>query len=300
MLDWNDLRYFLAVAETGSTRAAGQALRVSQTTAARRIAALEEELGLTLFERRQSGYTLTPVGETLLDRARQVSDAAADFVDAAASEGREVSGTVRLTTGDIYAMTVLAPILRRLHESYPAIRIEVDTSEDVLDLAAGAADVALRSSKAMPDGAGLVGRRIADDPWTLYCSRAYAEEKGIPRSRAELLRHDFVGGGGAKAWPHYREWLQKHDLEGRVSMHHGSATGMLSAVRAGYGLAVLPMFVAEREADLVRCLPPRNDDMAGIWLMTHERLRHAPRVRAVLDFLARELKDATREIARAA
>lgn len=289
MLDWNDLRYFLAVAETGSTRAAGQSLGVSQTTAARRIAALEQRLGLSLFERRQAGYRLTPAGEALVPQARQVGDAASEFAAAAAAQTRDISGTVRLTTLDIYAVTVLAPILRDLHEAYPEIRIEVDTSQEIRDLAGGAADVALRSSKS-PAGGGLVGRRIADDPWTLYCSRDYADAHGIPRTREQLLRHVFIGGGGERIWTAYRDWLRRYDLEGAVAMHHESGTGLLAAVRAGFGLAVLPDFIGRHEPDLVRCLPPRADDGSGLWLLTHERLRHTPRVRAVLDFLAAELR----------
>ena len=91
MLDWNDLRYFLAVAEGGSTLAAGRALRVSQTTVARRIAALEEALGLHLFDKRQAGYTLTAAGEALLDRAREVEASAERFAEAAASQSRDTS-----------------------------------------------------------------------------------------------------------------------------------------------------------------------------------------------------------------
>lgn len=289
MLDWNDLRYFLAVAETGSTRAAGERLRVSQTTAARRIAALEEALALTLFERRQSGYRLTPAGEALRDHAERVRAAADELSAAAAAQSREVAGSVRLTTTAIYAVTILAPILRDLHAAFPDIRIEVDSSEEVRDLAGGAADVALRNSN-NPTGAGLVGRRIADDPWTLYCSRSYAERNGIPRSIEDLRDHVFVGGGGGKIWLAYRDWLRKYDLEAAVAMHHESATGLLSSVRAGFGIAILPAFVADREADLIRCLPPRPEDRVGLWLLTHERLRHTPRIRAVLDFIADALK----------
>ena len=92
MMDWNDLRYFLAVADQGSTLAAGRALRVSQTTVARRIAALEEALGLPLFEKRQAGYTLTPAGEELVDRARQVEAATEGFTEASAALARDTSG----------------------------------------------------------------------------------------------------------------------------------------------------------------------------------------------------------------
>src|SRR6476661_8297791 len=160
MLDWNDLRHFLAVARTGSTLAAGRALRVSQTTAARRVAALEAELGLALFERRPGGYRLTPIGEALVEKAESVEASALLFADAAASQSREVSGTVRLTLEEIFAVTLLPPILRDLHDAWPGVRIELDTSEELRDLAAGAADVALRSVD-QPSGAGLVGRRLA-------------------------------------------------------------------------------------------------------------------------------------------
>jgi DNA-binding transcriptional LysR family regulator len=288
MFDWNDLRYFIAVAETGSTLAAGRALRVSQTTVARRVAALEEAIGLTLFERRQAGYAPTPAGEALLDQARGVEAAAGALGDAAAAIGREASGIVRLTTLEIYAVTVLAPILRDLHEAHPAIHIELDTSEEARDLAGGAADVALRGSNA-PSGGGLVGRRVAHDPWTLYCSRGYAEANGVPRGRAELARHPLIGGGGDKVWGRYRAWLKQHGLEGNVAIHHDTMTGLLAAVRSGFGLAVLPSLVAENDPDLVRCLPPIDGDESALWLLTHERLRKTPRVRVVMDFVGDRL-----------
>ena len=295
MFDWNDLRYFIAVAETGSTLAAGRRLRVSQTTVARRLAALERALGVVLFERRQAGYAPTPAAEALLDQARSVQAAAAALGDSAAAIGRDASGTVRLTTLEIYAETILLPILRDLHSAHPAIQIELDTSEEPRDLAAGAADVALRGSNG-PTGAGLVGRRIAPDPWTLYCSRAYAEAHGVPRTRAALAGHPFIGGGGDKVWRRYRAWLERHELAGSVAIQHASVTGMLAAVRSGFGLAVLPSFVADREPDLVRCLPPIQGDPAALWLLTHERLRHTPRVRAVMDFLGDRLMRLARQV----
>lgn len=288
-MDWNDLRYFLAVAETGSTLGAGKRLNVSQTTAARRIAALERALDLSLFERSRVGYALTPVGDALLESARAVELAATDFAEAADSQSRDISGTVKLTTLDLYAETILPPILHRLRNEYPAIRIEIDESQEARDLAGGAADVAIRNSKE-PKGGGLIGRRIADDPWTLYCSRSYADAHGVPRSEDALSDHVFVGGGGGNFWPAYLQWLRENDLEGSVAMHHATATGILSAVRAGVGLAVMPSFFADRDPELIRCLPARPEDDSGLWLLTHERLRNVPRIRAVLDFLAKELK----------
>jgi DNA-binding transcriptional LysR family regulator len=224
MLDWNDLRYFLAVARAGSTLAAGRELRTSQTTVARRIAALERALGFPLFEKRQAGYALTPAGEELLDRAEQVEASAARFADAAAAHSREVSGTVRITTEEIYAVGLISPFLRDLHDRYPDIMIELDTAQAVRDLGSGEADIALRSSSE-DQPSGLVGRRLGVDDWTLYCSREYAARNGAPASVEELRHHAIVGGGGGNLWRHYQAWLRSLGLEDQVAMHHASSTG---------------------------------------------------------------------------
>jgi DNA-binding transcriptional LysR family regulator len=174
----DDLRFFLAVARTGSTLAGAKALKVSQTTAARRVAALEEALGLQLFERRQAGYVLTPRARRWWRRRRKWSE------PRGLSRGRGGAGArgerdVRLTTVEVYATTLLPPLLKALREAHPRIRIELDTTEVPRDLAAGEADVALRGG-APVNAPGLVGRRIAPDPWTLYCSRAYADATACP------------------------------------------------------------------------------------------------------------------------
>jgi DNA-binding transcriptional LysR family regulator len=287
MFDWNDARVFLAVADGGSTLKAARALRVSQTTAARRIGALEEALGVPLFERRPAGYALTDAGRALLPMAEAVGRAADALAAAAAAERRDVRGVVRVSTANIFGTTVMPAILRDLHDAHPAIRIELDTHDDVRDLGAGEADVALRACK-QPEGAGLVARRIGDDIWNTYCSRDYAARHGAPTRRAELPGHAIVGGGEPGVWRYYREWLARNGLDGAVAMHYDSSVGLLSAVRAGMGLAALPSFIAEQDPDLVRCLRGEPSGR-GIWLLTHERVRHAPRVRAVMQFLGDRL-----------
>lgn len=284
MLDWNDLRYFIAVARRGSTLAAARMLRTSQTTVARRIAALEQALAIQLFERRQAGYILTPAGNALLDRAAQVEKAADAFSEASGALVRDTSGTVRITTQEIFAVTLLAPILRELHESHPEILIELDDSQDFRDLGEGEADIGLRS--AVGDlGSGIVGRRLCDDEWTLYCSRDYAAKHGVPRTRNQLRKHSFIGGGGPKLWRAYSAWLHDLGLDDRVIMHHASATGMMSAIRSGHGIAVLPRIVADADPDLIQCVPPKAGHGRVMWLVTHERVRRTPRVRVVIDFL---------------
>ncbi len=294
MLCWDDLRFFLAVARTGSTLAAGRVLKVSQTTAARRVAALEEALGLHLFERRQAGYALTPSGEALVAEAEAVERAAGAFEAAASAQSRDVAGVVRLSAVEIYAATLLPMLMKELRELHPKIRIELDSTETKRDLSAGEADVALRGGYPPEDG-GLVGRRIARDPWTVYCSRAYAEANGTPRTMAELAQHPIIGGGGDYVWPMYRRWLQHHGLEDAVVLEHGSTSGLLSAVRAGLGMAVLPSFMADRDPELVQVVPPPESDRMELWLVTHERMRHVPRVKAVMEFLGDRLQRLARE-----
>jgi len=297
MLDWNDLKYFLAVARDGSTLAAARALRVSQTTVARRIMALEEALGVHLFEKRQAGYSLTPDGQNLLSRAEQVESALNGFSEAAAAQSRSISGTVKITTEEVYATTILAPLLRELHETYPDIVIELDTSQAVRDLGAGEADISLRSTKAESQiSAGLVGRQLCIDDWALYCSRDYASRNGVPRNRAQLKRHPFIGGGGGNLWIHYQAWLQSLGLEDQVAMHHATSGGLLSGVRSGFGIAVLPCVVADADPDLIQCLTPKRDHGRNLWLFTHERCRHTPRVRAVIDFLYERLSRHVRQL----
>ena len=294
-MDWDDLRFFLAVAREGSTLAAGRALRTSQTTVARRIAGLEQALGFPLFEKRQAGYALTPTGEELVAKAETAERALEAFAEAAAARSRDVSGTVRITTEEIYAITLLTPLLTELHQLHPEILIELDTSQKVRDLGAGEADISLRSTKTQ-QAAGLVGRRLCVDDWALYCSRAYGERHGVPQTVAEMRNHSFIGGGGGNLWIHYQAWLQALGLEQQVAMHHATSGGLLSGVRAGFGIAVLPCVIADADPDLIRCIPPSGDHGRVLWLFTHERIRHTPRVRTVIDFLYERLMRHIRQL----
>jgi len=296
MYDWNDLRCFLAVARAGSTLAGAKVLRTSQTTVARRIAALEAALGVSLFEKRQGGYSLTPSGQELVAKAEQVEKSADAFAEAASGHRRDVSGAVKITTEEIYASTLLAPILRELHERYPDIVIELDTSQKMRDLGAGEADISLRSTKDEKQPAGLVGRQLCIDDWAPYCSRDYAARHGAPSRVSDLRNHSFIGGGGGNLWIHYQAWLQELGLEQQVAMHHATSGGLLSGIRSGFGIAVLPCVVADGDRDLIRCLPPRPDHGRILWLLTHERVRQTPRVRAVIDFLYERLSRHVRQL----
>lgn len=287
MLDWNDLRYMIAVADRGSTLAAGQALRVSQTTVARRISALETALGADLFYRQQSGYRPTSLCDALIARARGVAGEVDAIHAIADTHRRQLSGTVLVTASELYGVTLLPPLLQALRTAHPDIHVELDLSDGRRDLATGAADIAVRLG-AMPTDAGLKIRRVAYDRWAVYCSQSYAREHGVPANIDEMASRAIIGGGGPGVWAIYSEWLRSSGLDNAVTIHFGSATGLLAAVRSGVGLSVLPTLVGENEPDLIRCLSPAAD-RRPVWIATHERVANRPAVRAVSDFLAERI-----------
>lgn len=280
MFDWNDLKYFLAVADEGSTLKAAKLLRANQTTVARRISALERALGQSLFERRRSGFTLSDAGERLLTQARNVAAAADALQLAADASNRSLSGIVRVTCNELTAEITLPPVLAKLRESYPDIRVEVDQSQGMRDLAKGEADIALRFTNKLK-GDALIARRLFEDKWTIYCSREYAERHGIPKRPKDLVAHRIIGGGGSFAGPIIEKWFSTMAPGVEFDTRFDTLTSMLSALKAGVGVAAMPSAVAQGDPDLIQCWEP-EDVGYTFWIVAHERSRDVPHVRAVM------------------
>lgn len=283
--DWNDLRHFLAVARSGSTLAASRALGVNQTTTARRIAALEQEIGMKLFDKRQAGYALTEAGGELLPAAERVEAEADGFAQQVGAMGRRVSGVIRVTTNEGLANVIMAPALSAFRRLHPEVRIDLLVDERRLDLGRGAADVALRTGS-RPTEAGLVGRRLSSIAWAAYCSREYVERNGCPKTTDALSCHAVVGAEGPIAALPGWTWLRDTAPGAEVVTRSNSVTNLISAVRASLGVTVLPCFLADSDPALVRCLGPIRGIDTDLWLLTRENLRDVSRVRAFVDFLA--------------
>jgi DNA-binding transcriptional LysR family regulator len=287
---YDDLRFLLAVAETGTTLAAAARLGVSQSTVSRRIAALEASLKLELFEKRRSGYVLTGAGERLLEPAAAVRTAAEQFLATVGSLSRDVSGTVRFTTNEVLAGLFVPELVRRLKASHPQIHLDIDTSNILRDLKGGEADIALRAAAA-PVQPDLVGVKLADDHWSLYCADSYARRHGIPRSIKDLTQHSLIG-----LDPHGRhhqvvEWARLHFPPDCIMVRQNSIPTAFSSIADGVGVGFFSDLLAARRQDLVLCFRPDLPPAAEVWLLTHDRLRHVPRIRAVLDLM----KDLFRE-----
>ncbi|NKN36245.1 LysR family transcriptional regulator [Agrobacterium sp. a22-2] len=280
----DDLRFLLSVAETGSTLSASRVLKVSQSTVSRRIAALEADLGVQLFDKRRTGYVLTAAGTALIAPADAVRQAVDAFSSAVSSLSRETSEAVRFTTNEVLAALVLPELTRRLRQSHPGIRLEVDTSNLLRDLAKGEADVALRAAPA-PTDPGLVGVKLVEDHWSLYCSRDYGSRNGVPKNVEELTGHALIGiDTHAKGRPIF-DWARQHFPLERLLLRQNTVPAVFASVRNGLGIGFYSEFIAAGDPELVLCFRPPVPPAAEIWLVTHERLRHVPRVRAVMDLL---------------
>jgi DNA-binding transcriptional LysR family regulator len=285
MYDWNDLRHFLAVARTGSTLAASRALKINQTTVARRIGVLERAVGTKLFARKQTGYALTEAGAELRAIAERVEAEANAFLQQAGAVGRRVSGVIRVTTNEGLANALMVPALSAFRKLHPEVRVDLVVDESRLDLVRGAADVALRTG-ARPTEAGLAVRRLTPVAWAAYCSRDYAERRGCPSSVKALSRHSVIGAEGQIAALPGWVWLQHAAPGAEVAARTSSLTNLMSAVRAGLGITVLPCILADPDADLLRCIGPIAGVQSDLWLVAREDVRDVRRVRAFLDFLA--------------
>ncbi|MFC7735155.1 LysR family transcriptional regulator [Roseomonas sp. GCM10028921] len=281
--DWGDLRFLLAVVREGSTLSAAKHLGVNQTTVARRVAALEAALGVTLFDRRQDGYRPSEAGQVLLGQAARVGEEAETLARLAARHRRALAGVIRVTTTEGLANSVFTPWLADFTEAYPDIRVEMIADERRLDLARGEADIAIRATKA-PDGAGIVARRIADAPWGVYCSRGYAARRGMPAEPSALEGHLLIGADGALATVDPFAWLARAAPGATVRTVCSSIVNMVFAIRAGSGVGPLPCAMAAAEPELVECFPMPHFGYR-LFLLTRAELKDLPRIRAFNDFI---------------
>ncbi len=285
MLQWDDLRYFLAVHRHGTHAAAGRVLRVAPTTIGRRLAALESALGVKLFQRTPSGLVLGEAGQVLRAHAERVeAEVLASERELTGADTR-VSGPVRLTAGDGLATYVLAPRLHTIQQAHPELRVELRAGNLALDLSRREADVAVRLFR--PREQSLVARRLAPFVFNVSGTEVYFARRGRPSGLKDAAKHDWIGPEAAQEGTPPGEWLRRHVPAERVVLRASATTVMLSACASGLGLAVLPELLAETDSRLVPVLPRAALPTRELWAVTHQDLRRSARVAAVMEWLGR-------------
>lgn len=284
---WDNLRFFLAVARTGTLSAAAEQLGTEHTTVARHIHALEEELASRLFHRSNSGYGLTETGERLLAGAEAIESAYASAKAAASSEGQTISGTVRIGTPDAFGNLFLAPRVRVLADQHPKLEIEILVTARQFSLLKGEADIAIVLSS--PEHMRVVSRRLTDFRLYVYGSLAYLEKATPIVTIGDLKNHPFIGFVEElwRAPPFGFAEAIGADIEPRI--RSTNVLAQLHTTLSGSGLCVLPAFVASSYPSLVPILPEKVSIALSYHMHIHEDHRRAARVREVAAFIAAEV-----------
>ncbi len=290
MQNWDDLRHFLAVSRQGSLSAAARELGVDQSTVFRRLRALEKYLDAQVFDRRQHGkYELTAAGESLLAYASQIEEATFNIERDVLGRDLQVSGTIRVTTAEDIAVLLLPRHLAAFRQAFPSISIEVLTANRYFSLGRGEADVAIRPGHA-PDEGRVIPRKICPTSMGFFAAPDYLKTFGIPQRHADLSRHRLLGWRGDLTVEGYTDFLD--EIQGRDA-RYGSNSLIMHRAMAEYGLGIafLPEFIGRLSNALVRVLPEDSYDSGFFWILHHDDLRHAARVRAFVDFMVAALRD---------
>jgi DNA-binding transcriptional LysR family regulator len=291
-MEWDDLRHFLAVARAGSLADAARQLKTSPATVGRRVAALEAQLGARLFDRKQTGYTLTESGAAIHKRAEEVEEAVLSVEREALGRDLHVSGRVRLATSDELANNVIAPHFSEFRRCYPRILLEVVARHDLANLSRREADVALRTAR--PEQHNLVVRRAGWWKCGLYAAKSYAAAHDLKPGIRNFSNLDIITWTEEFADFRGGPWFAEHARDAIVALQANSRRIHYGACKAGIGLAILPCLSADRDPDLIRLLPPEQVFVAELYLVTHRDLARTARVRAVIDFLYQSISEYTR------
>lgn len=275
-MDWNDVRYFLALARLGSVRAAGASLGVSHSTVARRVEALEVQLAARLFDRNRDGYTLTDAGRQMLPGAERVEREMADLERTLVGQDERLAGPIALTCCDEYVSEMMIQELSVFCGAYPDIELSITTDSRSFDLSKREADIAVRIL-----GAGsqppehLIGGHLVPIMCASYVANDHAHrvdpecESSTPRWIAFEDRRYVAAMVAESSYPQVPLW-------GAMS----SLGLLLQATRAGLGIAMLPCYVADRDPALRRLAKPDLRHVADLWQLSHPDLRDNARMQA--------------------
>jgi DNA-binding transcriptional LysR family regulator len=285
--DWNRARAFLVTAEEGSLSAAARALGMAQPTLGRQVDALEEELGVILFERVGRGFTLTPSGLDLLDHVRAMGDAAGRVSLAAAGQSQSIEGTICIAASETHAAMLLPPVIVKLRARHPGIHIEIVASSRASDLRRREADIALRNFA--PTEPDLIARKIRDIPARLYATPDYLDRIGNPKLPYDLRHADFISIDSSGMFLKGLNAMGLSLTEANFPILTENYLVMWEYVKRGIGIGIQDGTIGDAEAAVRRVLPDLEPLMFPIWLVSHRELNTSRRVRVVFDLLVEEL-----------
>ena len=285
--DWRLVRAFLAALDHGSLLAASRALGSSQPTLGRHIAELEAQLGVVLFERTGRGLRPTAMAARLAESARSMESGAVALSRSVSGANAATAGTVRISASQATARQMLPSLLVRMRQELPEIQVELVSTNEVSNLLRREADIAIRMTQ--PTTATVVARRIGRFALGAFAHADYLRRRGTPRLTAELLRHDVLGYDRidtiVRMSAQLGTPLQREDFCFRTD----DMGAYWEALRQGMGIGFVSESLARTDSQVKRVLPQLKIPSLPVWLAVHREIRTDRRIRAVYDFLARNI-----------
>jgi len=277
-MNWNDLKVFLAIADSRSLSGAARVLGNNHSTVFRRLNELERNLGVRLFDRLPNGYVLTPAGERMRELAREADNAVQRIQLELAGQDFALTGIVRVTTAANIARTLVPAAVRNLRETHPNIVVEVAIGDSEYDLNRREADIALRATTKPPEH--LIGKRIMQLDWWICCPES--ESDTAARNLQDLYHQPIIGADAALMRLDAFQWLESEYQTGIVARANDLST-MAAFAKAGIGHVLLP---SDQEEDGLKRLFKIPELSSELWLLTHPDLRQVQRIKAVWEALA--------------
>lgn len=288
MLDWDDLRYFLAAARHGSLTAAAEKLGVASSTMGRRLAALETTLGVRLLNRTPGGYVLTMAGEEVRAKAEHLEEETRCLQRSVGNQDEQLAGPVRVTCPDAIASYVIAPCLPRLHDQFPGIEVDLVPTSRPVSLAMRETDIAVRLGA--PEQGDVVGRRLGVMAFRAYASTRYVACRGTPDFSGGCDGHRAIALHGDVLGAETSEWFGDITEKATTVLKTCSHEAAMSAASQDGGIACLACFRAAGETGLMELETPTLPADADVWLVLHKDNRHTARMRATADHIAERVK----------
>ena len=284
--DWNRARAFLVTVEEGSLAAAARALGMTQPTLGRQVSALEEELGVALFERTSTGLELTPNGLNLIEHVREMGEAASRLSLTASGHANSIEGNVCITAPELTACYMLPPIIKKLRREQPGIQIEVIASNKESNLKRREADIAIRGFR--PTQPDLIAKKICDFKIHLYAAKTYLAELGHPTTPEGLNSADFISfDNSGRAMAILNE--QGFNLTScNFPIQTESSNVQWELVKQGIAVGIMAEEIGEAEPLVERALTNFGPLTGELWLVAHRELRTNRRIRLVYDLITEE------------
>lgn len=284
MFNWNDLVFFLELARQSRLAPTARRLRVDHTTVSRRIAELEKDLSIKLFDRKPDGFVLTEQGHRLFAIAERIEQEVSSVPQALGSDNAMVNGRVRVVTMEGIGAFFLAERFTELTERQPGITVELVTERHIISLTKREADIFI--SFVHPTGPRLVVRKLGAFRLALYASPAYLARRGVPKDRAELSSHTFIDYVEDLIAIQPVHWLLDVLEPSNVAFRSSSMHAQQNAIAAGAGMGLLPLFSAKTNPGLIPVLADEVRVYRDVYLSVHEDLEFMTRVRSVCRHLA--------------